>query len=167
MSTKVPVKELTTTALLGSILALLGTFKIPGIIPGTEFQLSAPFAVCIAASLGFRRYLGIGILASCINLLMGTHTILNVTVAMVFRIVVGLIITVIGVNPISLIISGPLGTIAGRIVLGGILHTDYKVLILGAVPGMIFTAVVAGLFYPVFERILKHTTCKLECKDKV
>lgn len=162
-----PIRELTTMALLGAILAILGTFKIPGIIPGTEFQLSAPFAVCIAASLGFKRYLGIGILASCMNLLMGTHTFLNVTVAMVFRVVVGLIITICGVNPISLLVSGPLGTIAGRIVLGGIVHTDCKVLIIGAVPGMIFTAVVATIFYPIFARILKHTYFKIDSKNNV
>ncbi|WP_172674841.1 hypothetical protein [Cellulosilyticum ruminicola] len=86
------------------------------------------------------------------NLLMGTHTILNVTVAMVFRIVVGLMITICGVNPISLMISSPIGrTILGRIVLGGILHTDCKeiakCLIIGAVPGMSFIAVIAVIYF--------------------
>ena len=62
---------------------------VVGIIPGTEFQLSAPFAICIAGIFGFGRYLQIGILASSSNLLLGTHTILNVLIAMVFRIVAG------------------------------------------------------------------------------
>ena len=44
-------KDLTLTALLAVLLAIFGTFKIPGIVPGTEFQLSAPFAVCIACLL--------------------------------------------------------------------------------------------------------------------
>ena len=142
-------KQLIIMALLSAILAILGTFKIPGIIPGTEFQLSAPFAVCIAACLGFKRYFGIGIVASVINLLMGTHTLLNVTVAMVFRIVAGGIIALC-----PLVVSGPIGTMAGRVVLSQILHTSPMALIVAAVPGMIFTAVISGIAYPVMKRLL-------------
>lgn len=147
-------KQLIIMALLSAILAILGTFKIPGIIPGTEFQLSAPFAVCIAACLGFKRYLGIGIVASVINLLMGTHTLLNVTVAMVFRIVAGGIIALCPLNIGALVVSGPIGTMAGRVVLSQILHTSPMALIVAAVPGMIFTAVISGIAYPVMKRLL-------------
>lgn len=149
-------KDLTLTALLAVLLAIFGTFKIPGIVPGTEFQLSAPFAVCIAALFGFRRYLLIGVLASMINLLLGTHTILNVLIAMVFRLVAGGIITIGGVKPLILAISGPVGTACGRIVLAAVLHTSVGVLLVGAVPGMIFTAVASLVMYPILKRGLKY-----------
>ena len=151
-------KDLTLTALLAVLLAVFGTFKIPGIVPGTEFQLSAPFAVCIAALFGFRRYLLIGVLASMINLLLGTHTILNVLIAMVFRLVAGGIIAVGGDKPLLLAVSGPVGTACGRIVLAAVLHTGAGVLLLGAVPGMIFTAAATLVMYPILKRGLKYGT---------
>ena len=99
MKNAMRTKDITTMALLATILAILGTFKLPGIVPGTEFQLSAPFAVCIAACFGFKKYFKIGILASLINYMLGTHTIINITVAMVFRVVAGGFISLIGTNP--------------------------------------------------------------------
>lgn len=151
-------KDLTRTALVSVLLAVFGTFKIPGIVPGTEFQLSAPFAVCIAALFGFRRYLLIGVLASMINLLLGTHTILNVLIAMVFRLVAGGIITIGGDKPLILALSGPVGTACGRIVLAAVLHTGAGVLLVGAVPGMIFTVVTTLVMYPILKRGLKYGT---------
>ncbi|MCI9231939.1 MAG: hypothetical protein HFH97_13515 [Lachnospiraceae bacterium] len=148
--------EMTTTALLATVLAVLGTFKLPSIVPGCEFQLSAPFAVCIAACFGFRRYIRIGILASAINLILGTHTIVNVTIAMIFRLVAGGILALFGINPITLALSGPLGTVAGRLVLGGISGTDSLALIAAAVPGMVFTAVAATVMYPVMKRLARR-----------
>ena len=38
------------TALLAVLIAVSGTFRIPGIVPGTEFQLSAPIAVAICGT---------------------------------------------------------------------------------------------------------------------
>lgn len=151
-------KDLTLTALLTVLLAVFGTFKIPGIIPGTEFQLSAPFAVCIAALFGFRRYLLIGVLASIINLLLGTHTILNVLIAMVFRLVAGGIITFGGNKPLILAISGPVGTACGRVVLAMVAQASAGALLVGAVPGMIFTAVTTLIMYPILKRVLKYGT---------
>lgn len=151
-------KDLTRTALLSVLLAVFGAFKIPGIVPGTEFQLSAPFAVCIAALFGFRRYLLIGVLASMLNLLLGTHTILNVLIAMVFRLVAGGIISIGGDKPLILALSGPVGTACGRIVLAAVLHTGADVLLVGAVPGMIFTVVTTLVMYPILKRGLKYGT---------
>ena len=145
-------KNVTTTALLAVILALMGMFKIPGIIPGTEFQLSAPFAICIAGVFGFGSYFKIGILASAINLLLGTHTVLNVLIAMVFRIVAGGTIAIFKDKPIFLVISGPLGTTVGRYVLALFLQVSPLPLIAGAVPGMIFTAVTTLLMYPILKK---------------
>ena len=153
MKTREKIREMTATALLAAILAVLGMFKLPSIIPGCEFQLSAPFAVCIAACFGFKRYIKIGILASAINLILGTHTIVNVTIAMIFRLVAGGVLSIFGVNPFTLAISGPLGTAAGRLVLGCISGTDSLVLIAAAVPGMAFTAAGVAVMYPVMRRL--------------
>lgn len=150
-------RDLTMTALLSAILAVLGTFKIPGILPGTEFQLSAPFAICIVACFGFRTYLKIGVIASIINLILGTHTIFNVTVAMVFRIVAGGVISCFGVNPVTLVVSGPIGTAAGRVVLGTVMGTNPLLLIAAAAPGMCFTSVASLVMYPVMRRIVLKT----------
>ncbi|WP_300775091.1 hypothetical protein [uncultured Acetatifactor sp.] len=145
--------EMTTTGLLAAVLAVLGMFKLPGILPGCEFQLSAPFAVCIAACFGFKRYVRIGILASAINLLLGTHTIVNVTIAMIFRLIAGGILALFGANPVTLAVSGPLGTMAGRLALGIISGTDPLALMAAALPGMVFTAVGASVMYPVMKRL--------------
>lgn len=147
-------KDLAVTAMLAAVLAILGTFKIPSIIPGAEFQLSAPFALSIAACFGFRRYFTIGILASAINLLLGTHTVINVTIALVFRIVAGGLISLFGPKPIPLIISGPVGTAAGRVVLALIMHTSPLILIAGAAPGMVFTAILTPIMYPAMKKVL-------------
>lgn len=150
------LKDLTVMAMLAAVLALLGTFKLPSIIPGAEFQLSAPFAICIAACFGFRRYFAIGILASLINLLLGTHTIINVVIAMVFRVVAGGIIAIFGTKPWILIISGPLGTAVGRVVLGlVIMRVSPLPLLAGAVPGMIFTAVLSPIMYPAMKKVMR------------
>lgn len=90
---KSQTKTLTTDALLTTLLILTGMIKLPSFVPGAEFQLSAPLAILIVTLLGFKRYLGIGICSSCIQLMLGTHTILNVTIAMIFRIVAGTIVT--------------------------------------------------------------------------
>lgn len=150
------LKDLTVMAMLAAVLALLGTFKLPSIIPGAEFQLSAPFAVCIAACFGFRRYFAIGILASLINLLLGTHTIVNVVIAMVFRVVAGGIVAIFGTKPGVLIISGPLGTAAGRIVLGlAVMRVSPLPLLAAAAPGMVFTAILSPILYPVMKKVLR------------
>ena len=49
------------TALLAVLIAVSGTFRIPGIVPGTEFQLSAPIAVAICGVFGFKKYITAGI----------------------------------------------------------------------------------------------------------
>lgn len=146
--------NLVVTAMLAALLAILGTFKIPAIVPGAEFQLSAPFALCIAACFGFRRYFTIGLLASAINLLLGTHTILNVTIALVFRIIAGGMITLLGAKPASLVISGSVGTAAGRLILAAIVHVSPFPLLAGAAPGMIATAILTPIMYPAMKRVL-------------
>lgn len=49
------VMDCCETALLAVLIAVSGTFRIPGIVPGTEFQLSAPIAVAICGVLDLRN----------------------------------------------------------------------------------------------------------------
>lgn len=47
---------------LGILITVFSFIKLPGIIPGTEFQISAPVAVAICAVFGFKNYILAGIL---------------------------------------------------------------------------------------------------------
>ena len=91
------MQKLTLDAMLTAILVILGMIKLPSLFADLEFQLSAPYAVCLAAAVGFKRYLGSAIFASLIQLALGTHTIWNVLIAMVFRVVAGMIFTAVAV----------------------------------------------------------------------
>ncbi|HSQ88978.1 hypothetical protein [Romboutsia sp.] len=150
-------REITLTALLAVIISISGTFKLPGIIPGTEFQMSAPIAIGICATFGFKRYITAGIIASFINLIMGTHTILNVVVAMVFRIVAGGLISYLGPGIIIVSLAGPIGSLVGRLVMSFIVGTPVKALILAALPGMVYTLLSSYFIYKVIEKIVKNT----------
>lgn len=55
-------------AILVAMISILGSIKIPNIIPGIEFQLSAPLAVAICSVFGFKKYIISGILSSVICL---------------------------------------------------------------------------------------------------
>ena len=162
MKNQSKTREITTTALMAVLLAVLGMLKLPSIIPGTEFQLSAPFAICIAACFGFKKYIKIGLLASAINLILGVHTIVNVTIAMIFRLVAGGFLAIAGVGPVTLVVSGPLGTTAGRLVLSAVTGTDPFALLAAALPGMVFTAVSTAVMYPVMKRVVRKTGVSLD-----
>ena len=132
------------------LLFISGLFKIPSPIPGTEFQLSAPLAISIGRIRGFLHYL-----ASIIGMILGLQTIYNVIIAMVYRIVAGLILTVLKKNPLALIIAGPAGTFAARLVLATILGVAWQPLVVSAAPGMIFTAITAPVLTSILKRVLK------------
>ena len=148
------MKELTTTALLGVLILISGSFKIPSPIAGGEFQLSAPIAVLICACFGFKRYIIAGVLASLLGMMLGMHNIINVLVQMVFRIVAGGTMALLGTNLLTVAISGPLGTFAARLVLWQVTGVSWLVLTASAVPGMIFTAIAAGAFYKPSQQLL-------------
>lgn len=150
----VNMKELTTTALLGVLILLSGSFKIPSPIAGGEFQLSAPIAVLICACFGFKRYIIAGVLASVLGMMLGMHNIINVLVQMVFRVVTGGTMALLGTNLLTVALSGPLGTFAARIVLWQVTGVSWIALTAAAVPGMIFTAVAAGAFYRPTQKLL-------------
>lgn len=159
-------KEITLVALLSVIIAISGNFKLPGLIPGTEFQMSAPIAIGICATFGFKKYITSGIIASFINLVMGTHTILNVIVSMVFRIVAGGIISTLGVSFLVVSLAGPIGTFFGRIVMSFITKASLKSLVIAAFPGMIYTLISSYIIYKLIENIVKKTPYNSYIKNK-
>ncbi len=149
------VKNLTMDGMWVVLLFISGLFKIPSPIPETEFQLSAPLAISIGRIRGFLHYLTIGIIASIIGMILGLQTIYNVIIAMVYRIVAGLILTVLKKDPLALIIAGPAGTFAARLVLATILGVAWQPLVVSAAPGMIFTAITAPVLTSILKRVLK------------
>lgn len=148
------MKELTTIALLGVLILISGSFKIPSPIAGGEFQLSAPIAVLICACFGFKRYIIAGVLASMLGMMLGTYNIFNVIVQMVFRLVVGGTMTLLGTNLLTVAISGPIGTFAARLVLWQVTGVSWVALTAAAAPGMIFTAIAASAFYKPAQKLL-------------
>ncbi|RID84079.1 hypothetical protein D1953_14640 [Peribacillus asahii] len=145
--------DLALIALLASFIAITGAIKIPIGIPGSEFQLSAPIAVAIAAIFGFKRYLLAGILASLILFLLGIHNLLNIEIAMTFRIVAGGIVALFGTSLPVLILAGPIGTVVARFVLAITLGVPSGPLLLAAIPGMTFTALTVWPLKEVFKKI--------------
>jgi len=137
------MKELTTIALLGVLILISGSFKIP-----------SPIAVLICACFGFKRYIIAGILASMLGMMLGMHNIINVLVQMVFRVVAGGTMALLGTNLLTVAVSGPLGTFAARLVLWQVTGVNWMVLTAAAFPGMIFTAVAAGAFYKPAKQLL-------------
>ena len=87
-------------------------------------------------------------------MMLGTYNIFNVIVQMVFRLVVGGTMTLLGTNLLTVAISGPIGTFAARLVLWQVTGVNWMVLTAAAFPGMIFTAVAAGAFYKPAQKLL-------------
>lgn len=153
-SLSISIRQLALDGVFTAVLTVLGMIRLPSVLPGAEFQLSAPYAVCLASLVGFRRYLGIGICSSVIQFALGSHTIWNVLVAMVFRIVAGLFVELCPFRKSALILAGPAGTGCARLVLAAIQHLPALPLLLAALPGMGFTSLCAVTLEPVFRRIL-------------
>lgn len=109
--------EMSKICMLTSLIVITGMIKIPSPIPGAEFQLSAPIAVAIAVVFGFWRYIIAGILASFIMFLTGLNTIINIEIAMIFRIVAGGIAAFFGNRILLLIFADSLWLAAARLAL--------------------------------------------------
>lgn len=157
MNNHISIRELTTLALLTALITITGTLKLPGFFPGTEFQLSAPIAVAICGVFGIKKYLIAGILSSLLGLILGTQIIFSVLIAMIFRIVVAVIFYFIGDSKLFYIISGPLGTCMARLCLSVIIGKAAFLLILAALPGMIYTALSAIFIAAILKRITLAT----------
>ncbi|BAQ11815.1 hypothetical protein OXB_3346 [Bacillus sp. OxB-1] len=135
--------EMAEISVLACLIIIAGSFKIPTGIPGSEFQLSAPLAVAIAAVFGFKRYLIAGILSSLILFLLGIHTIINIEISMIFRLTVGLILVFFGTSLPVLLIAGPIGTTMARLGLALTLGVPFWTLYIPTIPGMLITAACA------------------------
>lgn len=149
---KLTNQDLCQTALLAAFIAVSGSLKIPSIIPGSEFQLSAPIAVAICGVFGVKKYLTAGIAASVICLLLGTQNLFNVMIALCFRAVIAAIFIAAGPRRLFYIISGPIASMASRLVLSLFVGQAALALVAAAVPGMIFTAVAAPALAAVLQR---------------
>lgn len=149
--------DLAQISLLACLIIITGMFKIPTGIPGSEFQLSAPIAVAIAAVFGFKRYFLAGIIASFILFLLGIHSILNVEISLIFRLTVGLIIVLLGTSIPVLVVAGPIGTIVARLGLAFTLGTPFLPLFVLAIPGMLITAVsvypIAKILHAIHKKV--------------
>ncbi|CAK7010008.1 hypothetical protein [Phascolarctobacterium sp.] len=155
--TESKIRQLSEIALLAAFIAISGTFKLPSFIPGSEFQLSAPIAVAVCGVFGIKKYLLAGLLASTAGLLLGTQTIFNVLIAMLFRIVVALLYDAFGKSRLFYLLSGPVASAAARLALGLIIGKAVYPLLAAALPGMAFTALTAGLLASVLEKALLLT----------
>ena len=49
------IRQITEIGILTAMITILGAIKIPNLVPGIEFQLSAPLAVAICAAFGFKK----------------------------------------------------------------------------------------------------------------
>jgi hypothetical protein len=150
-------RVLTETALLTALITISGAIKLPGLIPGTEFQLSAPLAVAICGVFGFVKYITAGILSSMIGLVLGTQNLLNVGIAMIFRLVVGICIANLGTTWSVVVMAGPLGSSVARLALNGIVGKAAVPLLLAAIPGMVYTAVAAWPLTLLLKRVRSQT----------
>lgn len=139
--------------LLTALITVTGAVKLPGFLPGTEFQLSAPLAVAICVAFGFKCYIVAGILSSVIGMALGTQNLLNVYVAMVFRLSVGLIVCLGGRNWLVASLAGPIGSALARIGLELWVGKAIYPLLLAALPGMAYTAVAAWPLSLLLERV--------------
>lgn len=148
------VHDLTEIALLAALITITGAIKLPSLLPGMEFQLSAPLAVAICVVFGFKKYILAGILSSMAGLILGTHNLFNVAIAMQFRLVVGAMIALFGRRLWVVALSGPLGTLTARLTLSLVVGKAAGALVLAALPGMVFTLFAA----PVLVRVLQKAT---------
>lgn len=148
------MQQMTTTALLAVLILLSGSLKIPSPVIGGEFQLSAPIAVLICALFSFKRYFIAGVLASLLGMMLGIHTIFSVIIQMTFRLAAGGVMALFGTNLLTVIISGPLGTLLARLVMWQVTGVSWLVLTAAAAPGMVFTAVGAGVLYKPAQKML-------------
>lgn len=72
-----------------------------------------------------------------LGMMLGMHNIINVLVQMVFRVVAGGTMALLGTNLLTVAVSGPLGTFAARLVLWQVTGVNWMVLTAAAFPGMI------------------------------
>ncbi|MFT1978467.1 QueT transporter family protein [Staphylococcus aureus] len=138
-------KDITQISVIAAILTILAVLKIPSIIPGLDFQLSAPAALLILAFFGIKKYFLGGLLSSVLLLIFGVFNPINVIISIIFRVIA--VVYLLKINVLSLVLSSVLGSLVSRLLLSIILNLPVWVVLLNAIPGVIFTLIVAIPLY--------------------
>lgn len=144
-------REFCRIALLAVLITVSALFKLPSILPGMEFVFSAPIAVAICGVFGIKAYLIAGLVSSTVGLLLGTQSIFNVSIAMLFRVSVAIVFFFTGPPRVFYLFSGPVGTFVARIVMSVFVGRAAWGLVAAAVPGMIFTLLTSGFCAKVLQ----------------
>ncbi|WP_105996037.1 hypothetical protein [Staphylococcus agnetis] len=145
-------KSITQISAIAALLTVFALFKLPAILPGLEFQLSAPVSLLILAFFGIKRYFIGGLISSVILFIIGAFNPLHLCISLIFRILSISVVYCLGVSLRTLCIAGCVGTLVSRIVLAEFLHLPPIVLVAHALPGICFTLIVVSLLYPTLSR---------------
>lgn len=145
------IRYITTVALLATIIVVLVSLKVPSTLLGTEFQLSAPIAVSIFTVYGFISSLAS--FASSISLILGTQTIFNIIIALLFHLTVCLVLVFGGTFFVPVVFAGPLGSFVARPSLVLIMQQAVWAVTLSTVSAMIYTTLAACLIAKALRRI--------------
>ncbi len=149
-------KDIVKISFLGVLITVFSFIKLPGLIPGTEFQLSAPVAVAICAVFGFKTYILAGILSSTLTFLLGTHNLLSILNSFNFRLVAGGIIHFSNKNMFFISIAGPVGSFVSRIILSILTGANFISLLATSLPGMVYTFFTAYPITKLLENLVKR-----------
>lgn len=159
-------KDLTLIALLAILLRVAGTFRFPGIISGTEFFMSAPVALAIAANFGGKKYLFASTISCFLGIALGMLTILNACTTMIFALVVFAFTKILGNSIPVLLIAGPLASISSRFISSLILGVPFLPILISAIPGLVYTVILTIPCTKIFQNpILKKQLGDLMVKD--
>lgn len=154
-------KSITQISAIATLLTIFALFKLPAVIPGLEFQLSAPVSILILAFFGIKRYFIGGLISSATLFIMGVFNPLNLFISIMFRVVAIAIVYFCGVSVRSLSIASCAGTLSSRLILAGILHLPPILLVAHALPGILFTLIVIVILYPALsKRPVVQNFCK-------
>lgn len=164
-------KDITQISVIAAILTILAVLKIPSIIPGLDFQLSAPAALLILAFFGIKKYFLGGLLSSVLLLIFGVFNPINVIISIIFRVIAIAVVYLLKINVLSLVLSSVLGSLVSRLLLSIILNLPVWVVLLNAIPGVIFTLIVAIPLYLTFGSLTKiinqNTVVTITVGDRV
>lgn len=156
------VREIVLIALLAVLITVSSTIKIPSPFAGAEFQMSAPIAVVICAYFGFKKYFIAGVVSSAVGFMLGTQTILNIVIALTFRLVVGIVLFIAGPGFIPISLSGLLGSIAARGVITLLIGKGFTAMVIVAIPGLVFTMIVSWPLYKIVKKTMSRTSFNKE-----
>lgn len=157
----IQTKDITLIAFFAVILRVAGMFALPGVIPGTEFFLSAPVALAIAKVFGCKIYFFASTISCILGFFMGMNLIGCFRVALFawtvvfFCVIFGNSIPVLG-------IAGPSGTMFARYLIAVLTNVPFFPLFAAAVPGAIYTV----LCYIPCIKLLEKLVISLKIQER-